>query len=403
MSKRNKIQFDASQQAAIDAACTRRFTIITGSAGTGKTTIIKAIAERLTAEGKTINLCAFAGKAAARLREATGFPSSTIHRMLLFQGDRFALGDLHGRTVIMDEASMVNSDLLAEIVQRDPERLILVGDHAQLAPVGAGQPFHDLIALQPAAVCNLITCYRATEAVYKAATLVRNGRMPAKSDETAQERWEMRNTGDPRATHDFILSLVRAGELDFEQDIILSPRNDDATNDAAVKQLNADIVDILNPRSDDGERFLPGDRVICTKNHAVKDIWNGTTGTVHSVDRNSRMQVKLDYPCTPEGETEPQMYAEISRDMMRDFQLAYALSVHKSQGSQYRKVVFLALQRDRFMLLDRSLAYTAITRTQRECIVVGETPAFAAAIQTVKRRATVLQILHEQARQAQAQ
>ena len=399
--KQPKITFDASQQSAIDAACTRRFTIITGGAGTGKTTIIKAIANRLTAKEKVVNLCAFAGKAAARLREATGFAASTIHRMLLFQGDRFALNHLHGRTVIIDEASMVNSDLLAEVVQRNPERLVLVGDYAQLAPVGAGQPFHDLIALQPDAVCNLTTCYRATEAVYKAAAMVRGGQMPAREDETTQERWEMRHTGDAKNTHDFILSLVRAGELDFSQDIILSPRNDDQTNEAAaVKQLNADIVDLVNPRSKDDGKFKPGDRIICTKNYAPNDIWNGTTGTVHSVERNGRMQVKLDYPCMPDGETEPQIYADITREMVRDFELAYALSVHKSQGSQYRKVVFLVLHRDSFMLLDRSLVYTAITRTQKECIVVGEIQAFMAAIQKQNRRTTVLQLLHEQASQA---
>ena len=403
---KSTIKLDASQQAAVDAACTRRFTIITGGAGTGKTTIIKTIANELKGRGEAVNLCAFAGKAAARLREATGHAASTIHRMLLYQGDRFALQHLHGRTVIMDESSMVNSDLLAEIIVREPSRLVLVGDDAQLAPVGAGQPFHDLIVLQSTAVRNLTTCYRATEAVYKAAAAVRGGQMPAKEDETESERWQMRHTGDARATHGAILEMVAAGELDFEQDIILSPRNDDQTNEAAaVRQLNADIVNLVNPRptanGDQETRFLPGDRVICTKNDADKDIWNGTTGTVHSIDASGRMQVKLDYPCYPAGETEPQTYMDIDRRQARDFELAYALSVHKSQGSQYRKVVFFTLQRDAFMLLNRSLAYTAITRTQRECIVLGEMPAFATAIQNVPTRTTVMQILSEEAAAAQ--
>lgn len=118
------IKLDDNQLAAVDMACSRRrLSVITGGAGTGKTTLIREIANRLRASGDDVRLCAFAGKAAARLREATGHYASTIHKLLMYQGDRFALRDLRGVTVIIDEASMVRSDLLAEIVRRQQRGL----------------------------------------------------------------------------------------------------------------------------------------------------------------------------------------------------------------------------------------------------------------------------------------
>ena len=185
------MKFDESQLNAIDKAVEGKLTLITGGAGCGKTTIIKAIADQLDRHGEQVAIAAFAGKAAARIREATGYEASTIHRLLRWQGEQFALPDLNGVTVIIDEASMVDSKLMAEIMKRKPRRLVLVGDEAQLPPVGSGQPFHDLIRLKPNLVANLTTCYRATEAIFRAATLIRNGQQPVREETTAQEHWLM--------------------------------------------------------------------------------------------------------------------------------------------------------------------------------------------------------------------
>lgn len=390
------IQLDDNQLAAVaHATSRRRLSVITGGAGTGKTTIIKNITETLEADRETVHLAAFAGKAAARMREATGHEASTIHRLLGWNGDRFIAGSLDRDNVIIDEASMVNSALMAELIRRSPRRLILVGDEAQLPPVGPGQPFHDVIALMPELVHNLTTCYRATEAVYRAALLVRQGQTPCQKDHTAQERWEMRNTGGPRETHAYILQMAKAGEFDFQQDIILSPRNDDETSGAAaIAPLNSDIVNIVNPHTD-GERFRPGDRVINTKNNPDLDIWNGTTATVHSVDGSGRMHIRTDFPCRPNGEMEETHDVEVPRDWVKNFKLAYALTVHKSQGSQYRKVVFVVLSRDAFALLDRAMTYTAITRARQECLILGELSAFSNAIRRVTNRNTVMKLLAE--------
>ncbi len=396
MTQTAPVKLDDNQLAAVDMACSRRrLSVITGGAGTGKTTLIREIADRLRAEGDDVRLCAFAGKAAARLREATGHYASTIHKLLMYQGDRFALRDLRGVTVIIDEASMVRSDLLAEIVRRQPARLILVGDQAQLPPVGPGQPFHDILAVMPHLAHNLTTCYRATEAVYRAASMIRIGQLPRGKEHTAQEKWEMRHTGGPRETHAYILDMVRRGELDFRQDIILSPRNDDEANGAAaVTPLNNDIVEIVNPHAD-GEKFKPGDRVLNTKNTPELDIWNGTTGTIQSIDASGRMHLRTDFPCRPEGEDEDTCDVEVPKSNLINFKLAYALSVHKSQGSQYRKVVFFVLRRDDFRLLDRSMVYTAITRARQECLILGELGEFADAIRKQTARTTVMQLLSE--------
>lgn len=389
-----QITLDNNQLAAIDKATDSGLTVITGGAGTGKTTIIKELATRLQAKGHPVLLAAFAGKAAARIKEATGFEASTIHRMLGWMGDRFTCGSLQGETVIIDEASMVSSTLLAEITRRHPDRLVLVGDAAQLPPVGEGQPFHDIIRFFPQRVAYLSTCYRATEAVFKAATAIRNGGQPLMQDESEHEKWRMVPTGDARATHQYILNLAKRGYLDFSQDIVLTPRNDDEANGAAaIVPLNADLVEIANPRDgkEDG-KFKAGDRVLNTKNLPNLDIWNGTTATVMAVEPKGRLYIKTDYPVMgDDGQKTTEV--TVPKEDAKNFRHAYALTVHKSQGSQYRKVVFVVLQRDAFALLDRSMIYTGVTRARQECLVVGEFRAFGEAIRRQGTKATVFQQL----------
>ncbi len=388
------VELDGSQLRAIMAACERRFTIINGGAGAGKTTIIRAVADTIGA--MNVEICAFAGKAAARLRERTGHNARTIHSMLQYKGDTlgFRRPDLNGKTVIVDEASMVNSELLAEITKRTPARLVLVGDEAQLPPVGSGSPFHDLIRLMPEAVCTLTTCYRNSEAIYKAALAVRNSRMPALKEETEREFWQFAQTGGDVPTHKQILQLVREKRIDFATDLVLACRNGDGLNlRAAVDSLNVDIKAIVNPpRPDDNRAPLrqldEADRVICTQNDPETDTWNGTTGAIASIDLSGGAYIDLDYPTT-EGQQE--VYIEKSK--LKNWSLAYALTVHKSQGSQYRRVFFVCLMRDTFMLLDRSMLYTAMTRAQEACYGLGQLQAFKTAINKADVKLTVIQEL----------
>jgi len=393
------VRLDASQNRAIDRACHSRISIITGSAGTGKTTIIKAVADQLAGAREKVALAAFAGKAAARVREACSRPASTIHRLLGFNGSKFLAESLTETSVIIDEASMVDAALLAEIVTRKPRRLTLVGDPAQLPPVGRGQPFHDLITYRPDLVSELSTCYRATEAVYQAATAIRSGGRPKLFATSDSEKWTMQNTGDPKRTQAQILAWVKEGAFDWNQDIILCARNGETPEDpCTVRGLNAAIVDIISPR-DKKQKFVVGDRVINTKNLPDLDVWNGTTGAVHAIDQDGGVWVKTDIPVIDWGKTSNPLnptytqHVLFARDNRSYLQLAYALTVHKSQGSQYRNVLVACFNRDTWGLLDRSLLYTGVTRTRAACCVVGELSSVWTAISKINAKRTIIQQL----------
>jgi exodeoxyribonuclease V alpha subunit len=388
------MNFDATQQSAIDRATSRRFSIINGGAGTGKTTIIREICRELTRRGESVILCAFAGKAAARLREATGFEASTIHSALGWNGARFALDTLSGVSVVMDESSMVNADLLAEIIRRNPARLILVGDQAQLPPVGTGQPFHDLIAIRPDVVSTLETCYRNSEAVFQAAMQIRAGIMPPDRLDSPGEHWRVIQYNGAEATHAAILDAVTRDSWDFDEDVVLCVRNGDgdAEMPCSVKSLNRDIVKRIRPRPA-SDKFRVDDRVILTKNFPKVDCWNGSTGKIHAIDSAGCAWVRLDSPCRggPGGAmTELVLF---TKPMMRETELAYALTVHKSQGSQYRNVIVVCLERDLHTLLDRAMIYTAVTRTRRACAVMGQKHALNVALRDVGGVRTVIQEL----------
>lgn len=145
--------------------------------------------------------------------------------------------------------------------------------------------------------------------------------------------------------------------------------------------------------SAEARKFLPGDRVINTKNNPDKDIWNGTTGTVHAIDEDGGMWLRLDIPITdPNRPEEVKDLVLLNKDEQSHLSHAYALTVHKSQGSQYRQVCFVCLMRDRFVL-NRSLVYTAVTRTKQRCIVAGQVSALAQSMQREKSKRTVIQLL----------
>lgn len=392
-----EIQLDPTQLAAVEHACRSKFSVITGGAGTGKTTIIKQIHDRLKSERKSVMMCAFAGKAAARLKEATKQETSTIHRMLGYNGVSFMTQSLRGECVIIDEASMVDSELMAAIIERKPDKLILVGDAAQLPPVGKGQPFHDIIALRPDAVYELTKCYRNSEAVFKAATAIRTGGHVIDHDVSEGEKWRILHMGKPESTQAAILEQVRKGFFDFDQDIILCPKNGADEVPATVKSLNAQISQIVLPRGPH-EQFKVGDRVMNTKNLPEKDIWNGTTGKILQIAEDGGMTIQLDEPILDWMKSTPEepIYEDkvvLTKTEAKNIELAYALTVHKSQGSQYRKVCFICLSRDAHSLLSRSLIYTAVTRTRQECYVVGDKKAFREGCRKVVNKSTVLQML----------
>lgn len=395
---------DETQLAAVKFAIQHKGAIINGGAGAGKTSVIKMIVRGIQAAYPrlSIKLCAPTGKAAARLKEASGIEATTIHVMLCSQGNEiFKAGPLDQCAIIVDESSMVDSALLAEIVKRNPARLILVGDQAQLTPVGRGQPFHDIIDTAPELVRTLTKCYRNTEAVFQAATQIRGGNLPPRHAKSENENWVVVPANNPNEIQEVICRWAEDGYLDFEKDIVLCPKNgkrndDDHFQEATVNSLNEELLQIDRKKrgQSSNEKFLPGDRVINTKNTPDAHVWNGTTGTVHSVtDDGKELFVKLDIPVT-EADGKIIETVHFDKEMVKNLFHAYALTVHKSQGSQYRKVVVTILARDAFQL-DRSMIYTGVTRTKSECIIVGDYNTLARGIGNVKRKQTVMQCLRE--------
>jgi exodeoxyribonuclease V alpha subunit len=392
------MQLDDTQLKAVAHAVNCHFSVITGGAGTGKSTIIKEIHEWLIEQGHSVIMCAFAGKAAARLKQATGSDTTTIHRMLGYNGTKFNCESLESKCVIVDEASMVDSELMAAIISRNPHKLILVGDAAQLPPVGKGQPFHDIINLRPDVTITLSTCYRNSAAVFDAASAIRNGKQVSHFEQSGSETWSISETGNAEQTHAMILEQVKSGFFDFEQDIILCPKNGNIDTPASVKSLNAEIAQMVLPRAE-GVRFVVGDRIMNTKNMAPKDIWNGTTGRVHAIEETGAVWIWLDEPIKDianskfASDVSLKNTLRLSKAEAINLELAYAVTVHKSQGSQYRKVLFVCLGRDSHTLMSRALIYTAVTRARKECVVVGETSAFEFGCKTLKPKQTIIQQL----------
>lgn len=375
------MKLDVSQEKAIELAGTGKDCLITGGAGTGKTTIIKNIAD----ERKVI-IVAPTGKAAARLKEATGHYAETIHRMLGWDGDGFLSDDPIDKPVVIDESSMVDSWLLARVMERNPPQVVLVGDAAQLPPVGRGQPFHDLLKLRPERCAKLERCYRSQAAVHKAAQAIRNGNGVAREEISGGESWKMEDAPNPEAATAKIIGLIKEGWLDPAQDIILSPKHGTGgdENDGGIIAINNAVMQVANPHGD-GEKWKTGDRVIITKNFANDDLWNGDLGIITDVDWSGMPWVTLDRP----RQKGP---ALLNKEQIKELKHAWCLSVHKSQGSQFRRVVFVCFKEHRYMLT-RSLIYTAITRTKESCLVLGNLSAFYAGINRIENRTTVLQSL----------
>lgn len=379
------MNLDTSQQSAIEHSTSNKLTAITGAAGHGKTTILKQIAESLEEQGEDIELCSFTGRAAARISEATGFPATTIHRMLDFRGIGFMRHSLEGVSILCDEASMLSSDLLAEILKRNPKRIILAGDASQLLPIEEGQPFLDIMNLYPENKVELTKAYRNKEAIYQAATAIRKGEMP-QSLRSEGELFSIQNIGDAYRTHCYLLGMVKNKYLDLDKTQILVPRNGEMNADkvyppSTINRLNIDIKNIVNPSE---TRLSEGDKVMCIKNDAELGIYNGTLGTVKEIDCSKTLHFETD-----------DQVVEIPNSKVKHIKLAYAISVHKYQGSQAENIVFIALWRDSHSLLNRNMVYTAVTRAQKKCLIIGEHGAVKRALEIVPVKKTVLQELNK--------
>ena len=385
------MKLNHEQERAIEIATSNNISWISGGAGCGKSTIIKEIAEKVT----NPILVAPTGKAASRLREASGLQTATVHSRLKYIGDGFLGGDLTGENWIIDESSMVDSRLMYEIVKRKPDTIVLVGDSAQLQPVGPGAPFFDIVKAYPGLGQDLKICYRNKESIFQAAMEVRGGELPDKEYISDGEIWKIHQTKSAEVTHERVMNMVKDGYLDFEKDIVICCRNGDDKNPSpcTVKSLNRDIAEFLRPRNANSD-WRVGDRIICRKNFSAKDVWNGTTGTITAMTADGKgIYVRGDIPFNTHFGVEDEILWD--GEVLKNTQLAYAITAHRSQGSQYRKVIF-AINNNDFIMLNRSLIYTSITRAQKECHVIGSLQAFCSGINKIGEKNTAFKLIENE-------
>lgn len=384
--KRMGLTLAPSQREAVRQALTHKLLVITGGPGVGKTTIVRGILEVFAAKGRTLLLCAPTGRAARRLQETTGREAKTIHRLLEFdpslggfKRDRHA--PLDADLVVVDEVSMVDVALMNRLVQAVPAHacLVLVGDVDQLPSVGPGRVLADIIASSAIPVARLTEIFRQAGQswIVRAAHAVNRGELPETAPPGGGDFYLV-EADTPDRILDRILLLVRQRipdrfGLDPLADIqVLTPMN---RSELGSRALNARLQDALNPDSDAprveryGWTFRPGDKVLQTQNDYDKDVFNGDIGRVADVDlQEQELTVEFD------GRRVTYDFGELD-----ELALAYACTIHKSQGSEYPAVV-IPLHSQHHVMLQRNLLYTGITRGKKLVVLVGSKKALATAV-----------------------
>ena len=389
------------QRTALKNALTHKISILTGGPGTGKTTILRALVEILLAKKVRVHLAAPTGRAAQRLAETTGGFASTIHRLLKYDPARggFVANEnapLATDFLIVDEASMLDTRLAAALMQAVPVRahLLLVGDTDQLPSVGAGNVLKHLIAASAAAngsaataiaVTRLAVIFRqqgqseivTTAHAINAGDPKLNAVLP---DVANAQVWADLNFISAYDADDCVRKVVQLctdfipRQLKWPHPIndvqILAPMH---KGTAGVANFNAQLQSQLNRHArglrGPGGEYRPGDKVIQLRNNYDKNLFNGDIGTVVSIDaENAKLEADFD------GERHT-----FERGEFGDLALAYAISIHKSQGSEY-PVVIVPLLKAHFMMLQRNLIYTAITRGKKKVFIVGDPAAYAMAV-----------------------
>ena len=390
------VQLVAQQLAAIQIALTHKVTILTGGPGTGKTTTLRALLDLLDRGRFSYALASPTGRAAKRLAEATGREAKTIHRLLEFKpGEGFGRNEnnlLDADMVIIDEASMLDMILAYNLLKavRPDSHLLLVGDIDQLPSVGAGDVLGDLIDSDIVAVVRLETIFRqaADSLIVRNAHRINRGQMP-ETPKHAQDFFLFVKE-DPAEAAELLVDVVKRRvpykfKFDPFDDIqVLAPMYN---GQVGVTQLNLALQEALNPagrlaeRRIGGRTFRVGDKVMQTVNNYDKNVYNGDIGRITAID-------PLQQTFTVNIDGLPVIYDYLEADELIH---AYAISVHKSQGAEYPCVVIPVVSQH-YMMLQRNLLYTAVTRAKRLVILVGTRRAVRIAVSNnrVKQRYTAL-------------
>ena len=380
------IEYDEVQVEAILEAIASKVMVLTGGPGTGKTTTTKAIIAALQSAGMRILLAAPTGRAAKRMSEATGMEAKTIHRLLEYNPkDGYKRNDenpLEGDALIVDECSMIDIILMNNLTKALPTsmRLVLVGDIDQLPSVGAGNVLRDIIDSGVIPVVRLTRIFRQaqTSRIVMSAHAINRGIFPDISNGKQTDFFFMKQE-EPEQVAATIVSLVldrlpKAYRQTASNIQVLTPMQRGVVGAA---NLNMALQQALNHNTEalsrGGYTFKLGDRVMQLRNNYDKDVYNGDLGYVRSVDMEDRT-LTVDF----EGHAVEYEVSELD-----ELTLAYATTIHKSQGSEYPIVVMPVLM-NHYVMLQRNLIYTGITRAKKICVLVGQAKALAYAIRNMK-------------------
>jgi exodeoxyribonuclease V alpha subunit len=393
------IELARKQEEAVLLAATSKVLIITGGPGTGKTTIITAILRIFQQLKLRILLAAPTGRAAKRMNEATGWGAKTIHRLLEYSPHKGGFkkdqdDPLEADVVIIDETSMVDTLLMHHLLKAIPSHahVILVGDVDQLPSVGPGNVLKDIIKSGRFTVVTLTEIFRQAQEsmIVVNAHKVNQGQLPVIKEIDKPEETDFRfiQEEDPEKILQNILDLCSEripGQYRFHplREIqVLAPMH---KGTIGVTNLNIELQKRLNPGPSGITRgvwnFRLGDKVMQVVNNYDKDVFNGDIGWISKIDSEER-EVVIDF----DGRPVPYDYSDLD-----EITLAYAVSVHKSQGSEY-PVVILPVVTQHYLLLQRNLIYTGITRAKKRVVLIGTKKALAIAVRNNKpqRRYTLL-------------
>lgn len=396
------IQLNDPQQEGILAAFQAKVSIITGGPGTGKTTLIKALLALLEREKLRYKLAAPTGRAAKRMMEGTGRQATTIHRLLEvdpanMQFQHNEQNALEIDFLIIDEASMIDVFLALAIIKAVPltAHIVFIGDVHQLPSVGPGNFLHDMIKSGKVATTMLSHIFRQAQnsMIVTNAYKINQGLMPSTDLPDCKKDFYFIKEDKPEAVMEYIKTIftekLPAYKINPSQAIVLSPMNKGAVG---TQQLNHDLQQFLNPTQKlllvhAGTTFKLHDRVMQVRNNYDKKVFNGDIGTIETIDTEEKMlSVTFDYTS-----------AIYSFDELHELSLAYALTIHKSQGSEYDAVI-IPIFMQHFTLLQRNLLYTAITRAKKLCFFIGQPKAVAMAVKnnkTIERLSFLVPFLTE--------
>ena len=387
-----------SQRAAIELVLQHKVAVITGGPGVGKTTLVNSILKILSAKHISISLCAPTGRAAKRLSESTGLEAKTVHRLLEFDPSVFAFKrndelPLELDCLVIDEASMMDVVLMNQLLKAVPSTaaLLIVGDVDQLPSVGPGAVLADIIESGQIATVRLTEIFRqaSTSKIITNAHRINQGQLPQSDSSLSLSDFYCLYAETPeeifaKLMHVVLERIPQRFNIDPVNDVqVLTPMN---RGGLGARSLNIELQTRLNGQSEPkvtryGSTYAPGDKVIQRINNYDKEVFNGDIGIISSIDiEDSLLQITFD-----------ERIVDYEFNELDEIALAYATSIHKAQGSEYPAVVIpMAMQH--FMLLERNLLYTGVTRGKQLVVVIAQPKALAMAVknQRSQRRITNL-------------